>query len=85
MILRFFLPANLKLDAKTQRHHAATDHLKCGGLKVEFEVLMALVAVLDRTVGDDFDAEGNEPPTDHDEPWVVEFVAKSDGLCQESG
>ena len=46
---------------------------------------MALVAVLDRTVGDDFDAEGNEPPTDHDEPWVVEFVAKSDGLCQESG
>ena len=51
----------------------------------ELGIFMALVAVLDRTVVDDFDAEGNELLTGHDEPWVVEFAAKSDDLCQEPG
>ena len=51
----------------------------------ELGIFMALVAVLDGTVVDDFDAEGNEPLTGHDEPWVVEFAAKSDDLCQEPG
>ena len=77
-----FCPNCLTPSAVLYDLNASTPAARGGG---ELGIFIALVAVLDRTVVDDFDAEGNELLTGHDEPWVVEFAAKSDDLCQEPG
>ena len=63
----------------------SANHLEIRRFEIKFEGFIVLVSVLGRPVGDDFDAEDNELLTDHDGPWVGEFVAKSDGLYQEPG